>query len=425
VITDDIKKEAFHVGSGPLRSNISTVTSSVFGYLEYSINSNLKSITDNQAPLGEVTYKLASFYPNKAKTSNKWERQRVTKRVMQGTGHAVLSCMRGREGYADIVRNHDTDKHYYGSVIKCGSVWVCPVCSSRIAYKRREELKVALANTNLTPVMITATLQHKAGDKLDNLMDGLNDSLRALKSGRWWVSFQQRHHVKASISSLEVRVSYKAGWHPHKHILLFLDQGLDKVSCEAIKQEITDRYKHLLAKSGNYASKYHGIKVQIGNQYASKYISKWGLESEVTLANVKRSKGDSMHPFELMDLTDKGDKRAKALWFEYVKAIKGKRQITWGRGSRQALDVGVEVTDLELANSEGEDNLGEDELVVRIPSKAWNWILTEGLAGYVLFIADTYGPEAVREYIDTIIKAVMGDEVALILRDRTGCLEAI
>ena len=425
MITNDISKEAFHSGSGPLRSNISTASSSFLGYLDYSINSDPKSIRDNQSPLGEVTYKLASFLPTKAKTSNKWERQRVCKHVMQGTGHAVLSCMRSRNGHADIMQDTKTGKSYYGSVIKCGSVWVCPVCSSRIAYKRREELRHALEHTNLTPVMITATLQHKASDKLDNLMDGLNDSLRKLKSGRWWESFKQRHHVKASISSLEVRVSVKAGWHPHKHILLFLDQALDKISCEVMRQEITDRYKYLLAKSGNYASKYHGIKVQIGNQYASKYISKWGLESEVTLANVKKSKGDSVHPFELMDLTDKGDKRARALWFEYVKAIKGKRQITWGRGSRQALDVGAEVSDLELANSEGEDNLGEDELVVRIPSKAWNWILEEGLAGYVLFIADNHGPEAVREYIDTIVKQVMGDEVALLLKDSVGCLEAI
>lgn len=336
--------------------------------------------------------------------ADQWSELASIRRVMSGSGYRVGHCMHTKGGVAKLMRRGD--KHYYDSVMPCGSVWTCPVCGRRIAKARRKELRSAIVGSGFTPVMVTVTLQHGLGDGLDDLMTALTDSLRRLKSGRWWQDFKRRYGVKAHVASLEVRWSPVTGWHPHRHMVIMCDMDTD-IPVEAIKQEITERYKALLSESGHYASEYHSVDVRVGNEFVGDYVAKWGLSGEVSMSGVKRSSSDSLHPIELGIKADKGDRQAYKLWMDYARYTMGKRQMTWSHNGRKALGLGVEIPDEDLVKDE---SFQEDELIAEIKSGLWSYILDRGLAGVLLDKAREGGKELVSEYLISIDRSRHGPD---------------
>jgi len=322
--------------------------------------------------------------------------------LMQGTRYRVSSCMHTRGTYTDLMQSGDN--FYYKNVITCGSVWICPVCRQKILSGRRQEITEAL-KSGLTPVMVTVTLQHTRSDKLDDLVDALNKSLRRLKSGRWYQDFKKTYRVKASVSTLEIRWSRDTGWHPHKHMILFCD--LDNVTdddADLIQRDLIGRYRHLLSLSGHYASEYHGIDVRIGDAYIGDYLSKdnWSLAHEMSSTDSKSS-SSSVSPFNLADMASRGDGQAYHLWMEYVKATYGKRQITWSRGGKDILGVD-DKSDEDLASETPEDDDGQTpELVMSIHRDLWSYIVSEGLPGRLLEVARQGGKDAVMSYLRWIV----------------------
>lgn len=103
-------------------------------------------------------------------------------------------------------------------------------------------------------------------------------------------------------------------------------------------------------------SREHGISVQDGAQ-AAHYISKWGLDSELTKDTSRREniphalgsyacddlRAGSLHDLpELREtLSRLGIDKAKArgLWIVYAKAFKGQRQLIWSVGLRDLLNM--------------------------------------------------------------------------------------
>ena len=85
-------------------------------------------------------------------------------------GHRVSYCHKkisfGRNS-VDVYR--DGEKTWFSGVHKCGSVWVCPVCSPRISERRRAELQTAI-NTGTGrgngTVLLTQTVSHGYADTL-------------------------------------------------------------------------------------------------------------------------------------------------------------------------------------------------------------------------------------------------------------------
>ena len=137
------------------------------------------------------------------KRRRKYKLLEVIKDIVYKSGFRfrVTSCMEMMNSrQVDIIQGEGGA--FYRGVMACGSVWLCPVCASRITEGRRQELQQALSeNTDLIPVMITATLQHEKGDRLFSLMDVLNASLRKMKAGRWW----KARHLKNANKSLVKR----------------------------------------------------------------------------------------------------------------------------------------------------------------------------------------------------------------------------
>jgi len=101
----------------------------------------------------------------------------------------------------------------------CELTIFCPDCAKHRAgrAKKRYSTKLAkFAHVNrllYTPVFITLTI--KSGWDLDERLDVLLDSFRRLRDRQAW------SHIAAAISSVEITVSRRHGWHPHLHILAF------------------------------------------------------------------------------------------------------------------------------------------------------------------------------------------------------------
>ena len=342
--------------------------------------------------LGSTTSYASILYKK-----TKYKLLEEVKRVFVNSGEKmrVLNCMKLMNG-AEVQVKHNGERAYYSGIVSCGSVWTCPVCSSKITEARREELSLALSSSGLIPVMVTVTLQHERNDKLAILLEALNDSLRKLKSGRWWKSFRSKYKVIAHVSSLEFTFSKHHGWHPHKHWLLFLDCKESEIDEQAIQKELTKQYKKHLEKHGRYASEFYGIDVRVGDKQAGAYVSKWGMSEEMTKSNIKVGANESYSPFQLVELASNGEKFAELAFLEYARATFGKRQLVYSRGGREALGLGEEKTDAELVEVEEK----EDEIIISLSREVWNVILRNTLQAEILYLAESGGAPAVKEFIN-------------------------
>ena len=87
--------------------------------------------------------------------------------------------LRGRTG--------DDCKAGFGGVFKCGSIWVCPVCSAKVARERIGELDRLLTwNTSLggSAGMVTFTASHYKGQKLKTLLKAMQNAWSRMTTGR-------------------------------------------------------------------------------------------------------------------------------------------------------------------------------------------------------------------------------------------------
>lgn len=274
----------------------------------------------------------------------------------------------------------------------CSSIWTCPICAKRISEERRKKLRYAVEKSGYSKVLVTVTLAHDRNDHLVDLIDELNKALQRLKSGRWWQEFSRRWSLVAHVSSLEITDGGidNNGWHPHKHWLLFLDLPEGKIDTRRLKEELTVKYKALLAKSGRYASDIYGIDVKFGDQAVGDYLEKWSLEDEIAKAVVKNGREGSLSPWQLLDKYIEGDKQAGARFIEYALATKGRSQLVWSRGGSEKLGF-ADLTDEEINASleETEEDQGpEYKLLLSIDEVAWSAIVKKNMQNELLENAD-------------------------------------
>ena len=89
----------------------------------------------------------------------------------------------------------------------------------------------------------------------------------------------------------------------------------------------------------------HGVDVRNGT-YAAKYVSKWGLEDEVTKGHLKKGLNGSLTPFDLLRGAS-ANNHFKTLFKEFADVFKGKQQLVWSKGLKDLLGI-EQMTDEEL-----------------------------------------------------------------------------
>jgi len=285
--------------------------------------------------------------------SLKWERLKVARKQLPG--QRVAKCHWLPINYLiEIWKNKNNDLAHYRQIFTCGSVWHCPVCAQKVTAVRRVELQEAIGKAKAKGwgvYFVTYTIGHKEYHPVKTVLQQLQETIRKVKSGRFWQLIKSRYGLQGSIIALEVTFSKQNGTHAHKHEILFTDRQLSNEEISQFKQDLLDRYMLQVVKVGGYAERAHAVDFKHGDDYLAEYIAKYGhdpkvkrydgISREITSWHTKgrSNNGDHFTAFQLLDLLSDGDEWARDMFQEYAGAFKGRKQLTWSNGLKAKLGI--------------------------------------------------------------------------------------
>lgn len=339
----------------------------------------------------------------KAWSTRKFELQNKAKKLLPE--HGVCKCCSWviPNKNVEIWKSDDDGRAHYRNVETCKSVWVCPVCSSRITERRAKELQSMLDGKDYQTVMVTYTMRHKRANALSETLETISEAKRSFKSGRQWQDIKEQWGIVGTIKALEVTWSSANGWHPHIHELLILRLKKPLSDAQTIHLEtlLTDRWLHVLSRHGGSATSESGLTVKANalDQYIAKFghspkddSGKWTLAREVSKAASKRTKSKGgLTPFQILDNSG-DDKQMSALFVEYAAVMKGKRQMVWSKGLRDLLELDGDGE--EMPEDEGGEKL------IAIPFGHWQSVVKERKRGDLLKVAQTGTIEDIRLFVN-------------------------
>lgn len=298
-----------------------------------------------------------------------------------------------------ILKSSEHNKAHYGGLVRCGSVWACPVCAAKISERRRVELVSATATANLMGLkvfLMTVTIPHGLGDDLSTLLDQMQKAWRKTTVNRDGVNLRKDFGFIGTIRAFEVTHGQN-GFHPHFHVLVFAKTDLTALD---LQQAYFPLWRNACVKSGlPPPSELHGLRVDDGSK-AAKYASKWGLEDEMTKGHTKTSKGDKgQTPWDFLnDVLKSKSSRSQALFLIYLSAFKGRRQLFWSKGLRELLALGNEATDEELASMDQDESYELAQLTI----EQWRAVLLSCSEALLLDIAER-NPLDIQPYLSSLV----------------------
>lgn len=339
--------------------------------------------------------------------------RRVERFALQSVARSILpesrtaKCLRIRAHDKDVEvwRSKEHKTASYGGLQTCGSVWACPVCSAKVVERRRGEISAAMAMHRAQGGevhLLTLTVPHTRYDVLADVVAKQGKALQGfLRDRKVKEVFAEMGYI-GQIRGFEVTHGRKGtnnGWHPHFHFLQFVGVAADAATLMDWKTRLYLRWDAYCQKAGLGSPSFkHGIDLRDGS-FASQYISKWGLEDEMTKGHTKKAKAGGETPFDLLRayLADSTDKQAAALFKEFAECFKGKRQLSWSNGLKARFAV-EERTDEELATAL-ED---EAELLGNLTPDQWRDVLKVKARATVLELATAGGWPAVCKFLEFI-----------------------
>lgn len=290
----------------------------------------------------------------------------------------------------------------YRNLATCGSVWACPVCAAVIQERRRLELEqlVEWAEAqSFQAVMVTFTFPHTSFDSLAELLARQADAFKRFRRGSPFTKFKAAIGFQGLVRSLEVTHG-KNGWHPHTHELWVVDPSVGG----EIRSRLVELWERSCIAAGLLdpsdlvkleAFRKHSVDVR-NNATSGEYLAKqdssrkWGITHEVAKASSKAGKAKGLHPHEFLLRNAKGD---EARYFEYLEAMKGKRQLFWSHGLKDR--VGLDEV------SDEDSSLGGDDLDMlgRLGADDWEFIRAKRLHARVLDAAEIGGWDRLLAYL--------------------------
>jgi hypothetical protein len=369
---------------------------------------DLMTVDADFAPLGNTT-KFASPSHEENPIILRFYMQSLSRELLPR--ERVCSCMRSfKPGRRDVEVHYFAGRRKAGlkGLMRCASVWVCPVCGAAITETRRNELTLATSKTKLTKIMFTYTLSHSFTSPLELVLDMLITAYRAMKAGKVMNALRKEIGWIGSVKALEVTHG-KNGWHPHIHELAFFD-GITDEETRTLARTLNYRWRHEVDRVGGVADAAHGFDLRSSDRFIADYIQKfgrmpvqtsWSVEHELTKQPVKRGKAGGRTPMQLLFDYGAGDIGAGVRYKQYAAAFKGKQQLQWSRGLRELLGMNEPNTDEEIAEHEERDPTGE--LLATIGAYTWRQILIQNKRGELLTIAATGDKLQVRNFIADVL----------------------
>ena len=298
--------------------------------------------------------------------------------------------------------NNKDNRAFYTGHQTCGFVG-CPVCQSKRANSDEIEIKQAMAvikERGYDYLMFTPTTRHKLHNTLEEIFDYRSKVFEFFRNCKPYRKLKKLGYI-GDIMAIETPFNDDNGWHVHNHNVMIFDKPIQDQaefiekklisawlsSCEkAIKKynlnphdlmpeqefiNVTFNKKEIDDNIGDYLVKQGAdqriVEFKNGSQIKIKSKSfsanpKWGASKELTRGTSKRSKGNSVTPFDMLrimaqDPNSYDDKYAYR-YREWVSAIKGKSLLRWSPKLRQKLfgDDYKEQRELEKSNDFAEHN---------------------------------------------------------------------
>ena len=353
--------------------------------------------------LGSSAKLRATFYDPMESRVQRFSLQSVARAILPESRTAKCLRIRAHDCDVQVWKSKEHGTASYGGLQTCGSVWTCPVCAAKIAERRRVELLDAMELHKAqggAVYLLTLTTPHQRGDVLAELLDQQGKALQSfLRDRKVKEVFKEMGHI-GQVRALEVTHGRKSsrnnGWHPHFHILQFCQVNGSEADRKDWTARLYMRWAAYCQKAGLGMPSYaHGIKLDDGTK-ASDYVTKWGLEDEMTKGHTKKGKAGGESPFDLLRaaLADRQDKQAMVLFREFSECFKGKRQLSWSNGLKARFFVD-EKTDEELA-AEKDDRA---VLLGLLSIDQWRDVLKVDGRGVLLDIAAKGGWHNVQRYL--------------------------
>ncbi len=355
---------------------------------------------------GEILEDTFAYSPMNSRVE-RFSLQSVARKILPNFRTAV--CLRHRQKNKDVQvwQSREFSTAFYSGLQVCGSVWTCPVCAAKIAERRRAEIisamtlhKAAGGFVNL----LTLTAPHSRTDKLAVILEMQAVALKYFNKDFTVRRIYSEMGIIGQIRALEVthgrNSNINNGWHPHYHLLLFINASADSLQRQAWADTLYIRWAACCVRSGlSEPSRLYGLRLDDGSK-ASSYVSKWGLEDEMTKGHTKKSaKGETPFDFLRAYLADGQDKQAAILFREFAEAFKGKRQLHWSKGLKKLFSIG-DLSDDELS-SKIDDNA---DLLATLSLDEWRDVLRADARGLLLHLAVSGGYSAIRLYLDSLSK---------------------
>ncbi|MEV6081582.1 hypothetical protein AB0L80_41835 [Streptomyces sp. NPDC052069] len=315
----------------------------------------------------------------------------------------------------------------YAGVVTCGSVHVCPCCSTSIRRVRQDELDQVgqfWECQSCGLVMMTLTMRHYDRDLLADLEAKQRAAWKAgfgMNAGRQWRDAKKSFGIRGFVRAWEVTHGPN-GWHCHYHVLLFLDRPLASGRVEELQHLAFEVWSDALVKVGarmpveisEKDGKPVGVKIDAPDRGESgtlaRYLMKgqdgktrWGVAAELTRQDVKQGQGGHRTPFEIARDAIAGDARSIELWREFVVTATGVRSLYWSNGLRKLLrEMGFELDERNDADVAAEE-AAQGKPIACIPASTWYRHIArqKGRALALLKAAEKGGTTAVRALIES------------------------
>ena len=163
-------------------------------------------------------------------------------------GH-FANLLSGCANYLLFKHYYTLDKYKLSGLKTCKKHMLCPFCSAIRASKQAtayhdKMVHLLKENPKLKPVFVTLTVRN--GDDLKERFNHLKDSFKTyqsrrrdwLKKGRGYNEFCKAHGI---VYAYEITNNGK-GWHPHLHMILLVDDWIDK-------DKLSDEWKAITGDS--------------------------------------------------------------------------------------------------------------------------------------------------------------------------------
>ena len=288
----------------------------------------------------------------------------------------------------------------------CGSIWACPVCAAKIIQKRREEVRTAIGESSKAGgavYMMAFTAAHSRKEPLKQVKNRISNSWQKLLAGRF-KAIKEDYGIIGYVRALEVTHGETNGWHPHIHILFFLDKPLPENIRENLEWDLFNRWDKIICREGGQPcnQKLFNLELCANPDAAGDYVAKWGADSEITNLHAKNAKNGGKSPFQLLSLYQKGGKNYQyygKLFGQFMWDFKGARHLTWSRGLKKLFKI-VEIIDQKLADEMPAENI----LVGSLDRQNYYITAKIGLGLKIIEAAERGGQEEINRIFKVIRK---------------------